>query len=210
MYAVLARPYARALHAVTCRACSSGRIAAVKALVEAGKTPLGIRDKQGATPLYVAASTDQQQICLYLLSKGADVEVRPLLCLTAAQLPVPVYLYHAASKGACATQQSPGFTFLAHGDILWEMITYVKYVTGRSHYHRAVQLHWPGTVARIAHPPDCTHQVVQGFSRGRVYVQAEDKEGETPLSVAATKGLRQLLVDVATGKTSADELMEDL
>ena len=40
-------------------------------------------------------------------------------------------------------------------------------------------------------------------------VQAEDKEGETPLSVAATKGLRQLLVDVATGKTSADELMED-
>ena len=40
-------------------------------------------------------------------------------------------------------------------------------------------------------------------------LQAEDKEGETPLSVAATKGLRQLLVDVATGKCSADELMED-
>lgn len=40
--------------------------------------------------------------------------------------------------------------------------------------------------------------------------QAEDKEGETPLSVAATKGLRQLLVDVATGKANADALMEDL
>ena len=40
-------------------------------------------------------------------------------------------------------------------------------------------------------------------------LQAEDKEGETPLSVAATRGLRQLLVDVATGKRSADELMED-
>ena len=40
--------------------------------------------------------------------------------------------------------------------------------------------------------------------------QAEDKEGETPLSVAATKVLRQLLVDVATGKANADALMHDL
>ena len=47
----------------------------MKALIEAGKTPLEIRNGQGATPLYVAASTDQQQVCLYLLSKGADVEV---------------------------------------------------------------------------------------------------------------------------------------
>ena len=51
---------------------------------------------------------------------------------------------------------------------------------------------------------------VQELSEVWGAVQAEDKEGETPLSVAATKGLRQLLVDVATGKTSADELMEDL
>ena len=47
----------------------------MKALVEMGRTPVDIRDAQGATPLYVAASTDQQQICLYLMSKGADVEV---------------------------------------------------------------------------------------------------------------------------------------
>ena len=40
--------------------------------------------------------------------------------------------------------------------------------------------------------------------------QAEDKEGETSLSVAANKVLRQLLVDIATGKASADELMHDL
>jgi len=50
-------------------------VAAVTALIEKGKTPLEIRDNLGATPLYVAASTDQQQICLYLLSKGANVEV---------------------------------------------------------------------------------------------------------------------------------------
>ena len=42
-----------------------------------GRTPVDIRDAQGATPLYVAASTDQQQICLYLMSKGANVEVLP-------------------------------------------------------------------------------------------------------------------------------------
>ena len=47
----------------------------MKALVEIGRTPVEIRDGQGATPLYVAASTDQQQICLYLMSKGANVEV---------------------------------------------------------------------------------------------------------------------------------------
>lgn len=60
-----------------------------------------------------------------------------------------------------------------------------------------------------------------GFMYGKgVYVegqcmcllQAEDREGETPLSVAATKGLRQALVDVATGKAKPedfdDELME--
>ena len=69
-----------------CRACSSGRPAAVRALVETGRTPLEIRDGQGATPLYVAASTDQQQICLYLLSKGADVEVRLPLSLLSADL----------------------------------------------------------------------------------------------------------------------------
>lgn len=47
----------------------------MKALVGIGRTPVEIRDGQGATPLYVAASTDQQQICLYLMSKGANVEV---------------------------------------------------------------------------------------------------------------------------------------
>lgn len=51
------------------------------------------------------------------------------------------------------------------------------------------------------------------FSYSPVYkhVQAENKEGETPLSVAASlnSGLRQLLVDVATGKANADELMHD-
>ena len=78
----------------------------MKALVEAGKTPLEIRDGQGATPLYVAASTDQQQICLYLLSKKADVEVLLWPYLIAAALPMPDYSCYAASESTCATQQS--------------------------------------------------------------------------------------------------------
>lgn len=39
--------------------------------------------------------------------------------------------------------------------------------------------------------------------------QAEDKDGETPLSVAATKSLRQALVDVATGTKKADDFLDD-
>jgi hypothetical protein len=41
-------------------------------------------------------------------------------------------------------------------------------------------------------------------------LQAEDKDGETPLSVAASKGLRQALVDVATGKARAEDFGEEM
>lgn len=90
----------------------------MKALIEGGKSPLEIRDRQGATPLYVAASTDQQQICLYLLSKGADVEVGHFLSLTVADLHVLLYLYDAASKGAYATRQPTGLALQAHSKVL--------------------------------------------------------------------------------------------
>jgi ankyrin repeat protein len=52
-------------------------MAVVRLLVEEGNAPLDARDGQGGTPLYVAAATGQQAIALYLLSKGADVEVLP-------------------------------------------------------------------------------------------------------------------------------------
>ena len=90
--------------ALLCRACSSGRPAAVKALVEMGRTPLEIRDGQGATPLYVAASTDQQQICLYLLSKGADVEVRRPLLLLSADLDSCDLDFENTCRAACTTE----------------------------------------------------------------------------------------------------------
>lgn len=58
------------------RACSSGRLEAVRILIEEGKARVDAKDGMGGTPLYVAASTGQQAIAVYLLSKGADVEAR--------------------------------------------------------------------------------------------------------------------------------------
>lgn len=55
---------------------------AVRALVEEGKAPIEATDGLGGTPLYVAAATGNQTIALYLLSKGANVEVKPVQNLT--------------------------------------------------------------------------------------------------------------------------------
>ena len=97
----------------------------MKALVEAGKTPLEIRDKQGATPLYIAASSDQQQICLYLLSKRADVEVHllplqellTLLCIQSALM-----ISHTgalgANRAACTRQPYEGSALQGCHDVI--------------------------------------------------------------------------------------------
>ena len=43
---------------------------------------------------------------------------------------------------------------------------------------------------------------------GSLHAQVEDKEGETPLSMAAKHGkLRDIMVQVATGQTQADEIL---
>ncbi len=44
--------------------------------------------------------------------------------------------------------------------------------------------------------------------RDGCFVQVEDKEGETPLSMAAKHGkLRDLMVQVATGQMDVDEIL---
>lgn len=48
----------------------------MKVLVDEGAARVDARDGQGATPLYVAASTGHQAAALFLLSRGADVEAR--------------------------------------------------------------------------------------------------------------------------------------
>ena len=58
------------------RACSAGKFDSVRQLVEAGKAKLEAKDASGATPLGVAASCGDQTLTMYLLSKGADPEVR--------------------------------------------------------------------------------------------------------------------------------------
>lgn len=42
-----------------------------------------------------------------------------------------------------------------------------------------------------------------------MHAQAQDKEGETPLSVAASKGLRDALVDLATGRKKVEDFIDD-
>lgn len=62
----------------TCRACSAGKLEAVKALVQA-KCRLDAKDLAGMTALSVAAQCGHSACALFLASKGADIEV---CCLT--------------------------------------------------------------------------------------------------------------------------------
>ena len=48
----------------------------MRALAGEGGARVDARDGQGATPLYVAAATGHQAAALFLLGRGADVEVR--------------------------------------------------------------------------------------------------------------------------------------
>ena len=57
------------------RACSAGKVDAARALVEEGGAKLELRDRQGQTPLLVAASCGHQSVALYLIARGADVAV---------------------------------------------------------------------------------------------------------------------------------------
>lgn len=44
-------------------------------IAEETKLPLDRKDRTGATPLSVAAASGEKNIALYLISRGADVEV---------------------------------------------------------------------------------------------------------------------------------------
>ena len=58
-----------------CRACSAGKLEAVKVLVRA-KAKLDAKDVAGMTPLAIAASCEHSACALYLASQGASIEVR--------------------------------------------------------------------------------------------------------------------------------------
>ena len=50
-------------------------------LVEEAHAPLEARDNAGETPLFVAAASGEKDIAIYLISKGADVEVSLALAI---------------------------------------------------------------------------------------------------------------------------------
>jgi ankyrin repeat protein len=54
-------------------AAAQGDLELVKALVEEGKTPVDIRDRDGRTPLLVAAAGGTTTVIGYLVSQGADL-----------------------------------------------------------------------------------------------------------------------------------------
>ncbi|GAB4820126.1 hypothetical protein N2152v2_007172 [Parachlorella kessleri] len=55
-------------------AAGAGRTDAARVLIEEGRAKVDVRDKQGATPLLLAAQSGAQSTALYLASRGADVE----------------------------------------------------------------------------------------------------------------------------------------
>lgn len=127
------------------RASSAGKAEAVKYLVEEAHAPLEARDNAGETPLFVAAASGEKATALYLISKGADVEVS-----------------------------------LALGILHMYML-----LTAFNHPDLALLF---GIAHLIA-----------------LQVQAENKDGENPLSEAARhQGLRDAMVAVANGEMEID------
>lgn len=78
------------------RAASMGRVDVMRVLLAGGKAKLDARNKEGATPLLLAAIGGHQAAALFLAAQGADVEVgaggrppRPGHVHTGAQLRQP-------------------------------------------------------------------------------------------------------------------------
>ena len=112
----------------------------MKYLVEEAHAPLEARDNAGETPLFVAAASAEKAVALYLISKGADVEVSLALAV----------------------------------------------------FHMYMLLTAFNLLFIIAH-------VIA------LQMQAENKEGENPLSEAARhQGLRDAMVAVAKGEMEID------
>lgn len=57
------------------RAASAGKAEAVRLLVEEGGAKLDVKDKMGATPLFVAIESHNTNIALFLAAKGASLDV---------------------------------------------------------------------------------------------------------------------------------------
>ena len=57
------------------RACSADKVDALRVLVDEGRAKLELRDRAGQTPLFVAADCGRQSAALFLIARGADVQV---------------------------------------------------------------------------------------------------------------------------------------
>ncbi len=62
-------------HTLIHRASGTGHYPIIKLLIERAKVPVDPRDSTGATPLLLAVQRGAQAAVIYLVSKGADMEV---------------------------------------------------------------------------------------------------------------------------------------
>ena len=57
------------------RACSAGKMDAIRMLVDEAGAKLEVRDRGGQTPLFVAADCAHQSAALFLIARGANAHV---------------------------------------------------------------------------------------------------------------------------------------
>lgn len=73
-------------HSTTHSASGTGHYPVVKLLIEKAQVPVDPRDASGATPLLLAVQRGAQATVIYLVSKGADMEVCGVLILLGGRI----------------------------------------------------------------------------------------------------------------------------
>ena len=169
-------------------AASKGQ-AALAALLVQGGAAAGGKDCLGATPLHRAASTGKVEVIKLLLAAGAKIDARNqdgatplLLAALGGHQAAAIYL---AAKGAdVEVRRDPSAAALQCSQPANQQIG-----------------HLLALMADATRPPPPTAAATPAM-------QAEDKEGETPLGAAAKHGkLREGLVAIAKGEQTLDDFM---
>lgn len=188
-----------------------GNMLLVQRLIErCGNEKINAQDSEGWTPLMSAVSCGHEEIVKYLLSLGADCNS------TNAQNRIA--LHYAASKGRAAIIK----LLIEAGsqtnvkDVIGSLPLHRAAGAGRAEALRELLQHTARPLINARDASGATplllaaaggHQAAAILLAGKgADVEAEDKDGETPLGAAAHHGqLREALVALATGEKTLDD-----